>query len=213
MDDVVGTTVNFVTRHAEWAFPIMFITAFGESFVFLSLLFPGTTIMLAAGLLVPKGIVPLFPLLSGAILGAVAGDGISYWLGLRFGRHITGRWPFTRYPRMLDASEALFRDYGSMSVFIGRFFGPLRATVPLVAGMMHMPARRFWIANVASALVWAPGLLLPGMVAVLASDELPVASAYRPFAIAAVLLLIVVAAVLIRRTRFMKRISEEIPKE
>lgn len=33
----------------------MFVTAFGESVVFLSLLFPGTSTMVAAGPLVPGG--------------------------------------------------------------------------------------------------------------------------------------------------------------
>ena len=28
--------------------------------------------------------------------------------------------------------------------------------------MMHLPARQFWTANIASALVWAPAIILPG---------------------------------------------------
>jgi membrane protein DedA with SNARE-associated domain len=46
---------------------------------------------------------------------------------------------------------------------MGRFFGPIRAIVPLVAGLLHMPPHRFYIANVLSALIWAPAYLLPGM--------------------------------------------------
>ncbi len=42
---------------------------------------------------------------------------------------------------------------------IGRFFGPVRATVPLVAGMMGMHRRRFQIANILSAIIWAPVVL------------------------------------------------------
>jgi membrane protein DedA with SNARE-associated domain len=42
-----------------------------------------------------------------------------------------------------------------MSVFLGRFFGPVRAVIPLAAGMMEMPSRAFWIANVGSAVPWA----------------------------------------------------------
>jgi membrane protein DedA with SNARE-associated domain len=55
-----------------------------------------------------------------------------------------------------------FQRHGGKSVFIGRFFGPIRAVVPLAAGIMQMPRGRFWFANVASALVWAPMLLLAG---------------------------------------------------
>jgi len=169
MGALISQTVQFIAHHSDWTFPVMFVTAFGESFVFLSLLFPGTTIMIAAGLLVPSGAVHLFPLLTGAILGAVLGDTVSYWLGLRFGVAIKSSWPFAKNPALLTHGEALFRRFGGASVFIGRFFGPFRASVPLIAGIMKMPPLQFWIANVASALIWAPALLLPGSIAVLLS--------------------------------------------
>jgi membrane protein DedA with SNARE-associated domain len=38
----------------------------------------------------------------------------------------------------------------------------MRAVVPLAAGMMRMRRDRFWLANVTSALVWAPILLFVG---------------------------------------------------
>lgn len=49
-----------------------------------------------------------------------------------------------------------------VGVFFGRFLGPLRASVPLVAGICEMPASTFQIANIASAIVWATGILAPG---------------------------------------------------
>jgi len=38
----------------------------------------------------------------------------------------------------------------------------VRAVIPLVAGIMGMPTRKFWVANIASAFIWAPALLLVG---------------------------------------------------
>jgi len=169
MDALIQQTVQFIQHHAGWTFPIMFITAFGESFIFVSLAFPGTTIMIAAGLLVPTGAIHLMPLLAGAILGAVLGDSVSYWIGLRFGPAVKSSWPLSRHPKLVEHGEALFKRFGSASVFIGRFFGPFRASVPLVAGIMKMSPAQFWIANVASALIWAPALLLPGSAAIILS--------------------------------------------
>jgi membrane protein DedA with SNARE-associated domain len=57
-------------------------------------------------------------------------------------------------------------------VFIGRFFGPVRAVIPLAAGVMQMPRGRFWFANVTSALVWAPMLLFVGDAAGEVGDRL-----------------------------------------
>ena len=48
------------------------------------------------------------------------------------------------------------------SVYIGRFFGPLRAFVPLTVGILGMRQRTFQVANVLSAIVWVTAMLAPG---------------------------------------------------
>lgn len=162
MEHLVQPTIVFISAHAGWAFAIMFVTAFGESFAFLSLLFPGTSLLIAAGALMATGTLPDLPVLAGAILGAVLGDSVSYWIGRRFGHAIGRVWPFTRNPDLLPGGIRFFARYGGASVFIGRFFGPMRAIIPLAAGVMQMTPARFWIANILSALVWAPMLLFAG---------------------------------------------------
>lgn len=51
-------------------------------------------------------------------------------------------------------------------MFIGRFFGPLRSIMPLVAGICGMRQLPFQLANVTSAGLWATGVLTPGIVAI-----------------------------------------------
>jgi membrane protein DedA with SNARE-associated domain len=162
MEDLVQPTLAFISAHAGWAFAAMFVTGFGESFVFLSLLFPGTSLLVAAGALMATGTLAYFPVLAGAVLGATLGDTVSYWIGRRFGGTLAKIWPFTRHPELLPRGIRFFARYGGLSVFIGRFFGPVRAVIPLAAGIMQMPSSRFWIANVASAAVWAPLLIFVG---------------------------------------------------
>jgi membrane protein DedA with SNARE-associated domain len=162
MDDVAQPLLDFIKAHSDWAALVMFVTAFGESFAFISLLFPGTTVLIAAGTLLSAGTLPYTSILIGAILGAVFGDSVSYWLGRSFGGSIARVWPFSRRPDLLSRGILFFERHGGKSVFIGRFFGPIRAVIPLAAGIMLMPRGRFWVANVTSALVWAPMLLLVG---------------------------------------------------
>jgi membrane protein DedA with SNARE-associated domain len=162
MEHLVQPTLDFISAHSGWAFPIMFITAFGESFAFISFFFPGTSILVVAGTLMSAGSLPFWPIMAGAITGAVLGDSVSFWLGSRFGGGIARIWPFTRNPDFLPTGIRFFERHGGKSVFIGRFFGPVRAVIPLAAGIMRMPRGRFWFANVISALVWAPMLLLAG---------------------------------------------------
>ena len=162
MEHLVQPTLDFIAAHSSWAAAIMFITAFGESFAFVSLLFPGTSMLIAAGILMAAGSLPYLPIVAGAIAGAVLGDTISFWIGHRFGGGIARVWPFSRNPELLSGGIKFFARHGGKSVFIGRFFGPIRAVIPLAAGVMRMPRDRFWFANVTSAIVWAPMLLFVG---------------------------------------------------
>jgi len=69
----------------------------------------------------------------------------------------------SRHPDLVPRGERFFRRWGTLGIFFGRFFGPLRAALPLVAGICAMPIVPFQIANVASAIVWATGILAPGV--------------------------------------------------
>ena len=162
METLAEPLLEFIKAHQNWAIAVMFITAFGESFAFVSILFPGTTLLIAAGTLVADGKLEFLPVMIGAIVGAVLGDTVSYWIGRRFGGAIARLWPFSRNPELLTNGMLFFERHGGKSVFIGRFLGPVRAVIPLAAGIMQMPRGRFWVANVGSALVWAPLLLFAG---------------------------------------------------
>src|ERR1700757_2913942 len=162
MDHLVQPTLGFIAAHPSWAVAIMFVTAFGESFAFVSLLFPGTSLLIAAGTLMAAGSLPYLPIVAGAVVGAGLGGTVSFWSGPRFGGGMARVWPFTRSPELLPSGIRFFARHGGKSVFIGRFFGPMRAVVPLAAGVMRMHRKRFWFANVTSAVVWAPMLLFAG---------------------------------------------------
>jgi membrane protein DedA with SNARE-associated domain len=185
VEGYIQDLLDFIARHSVWAGPIMFIVSFGESVAFLSLLFPGTAILLAAGALIPSGIVPLWPVLLWSIAGAMLGDSVSYGVGKRCGRELERIWPFTRHPDLIPRGLDFFTRHGGKSVFFGRFFGPLRAVIPLAAGLMRMPTGRFWVANVASALVWAPSILFPGALLGVATETTATGHSYLPIVLAA----------------------------
>src|SRR6266851_7414014 len=172
MDDLAQPLLEFIKAHESWAIAMMFVTAFVESSAFVSLLFPGTTLLIAAGALMQSGTLPYLPVVIGSVVGAIVGDSVSYWIGRRFGGGIARLWPFSRNPEMLPNGIRFFARHGGKSVFIGRFFGPIRAVIPLAAGIMLMARRRFWFANITSALVWAPMLLFAGDVVGEAGDRL-----------------------------------------
>jgi membrane protein DedA with SNARE-associated domain len=70
-----------------------------------------------------------------------------------------------RFPGLVARSAQFIRRHGLASVFLARFTAVVRAFVPLVAGILRMSSRHFYIANVLSALVWAPIHVFPGVLA------------------------------------------------
>ncbi|MDE2005415.1 MAG: DedA family protein [Rhodospirillales bacterium] len=153
-----------MARHEIWGPPIVFALAFGESLALVSLILPATAILFGLGGVIGAGDLGFWPFWGAASLGAILGDTVSYWLGFHFQHRIAHIWPLSRQPDLLRKGEAFFRKWGATGIFLGRFFGPLRSAVPLAAGICAMPRVPFQVANIASALLWAGGILAPGAV-------------------------------------------------
>ncbi len=162
LEDYLQHTVDFVRTNQAWAAPVVFALAFGESLAFVSLLFPAWGALVAIGALIGPSGVNFWPVWIAAALGAALGDWLSYWIGQKFEHAVQHMWPLSRHPELIPRGEAFVRKWGVLAIFIGRFFGPLRASVPLVAGIFEMPYWRFQFANFSSAFVWAAVLLTIG---------------------------------------------------
>lgn len=165
VEELIEQTADFITRYSVWAGPIVGLLAFGESLAFVGLLIPATALMLAVGGLIGSGVVDPLPVYIWAAAGAIAGDWISYAIGRKIGPSVYRHRLLTRYRSSVARARLFFRKYGILAVFLGRFLGPLRSTVPLVAGVMDMRQRPFQIANIASAILWVPVMFAPGFVA------------------------------------------------
>jgi membrane protein DedA with SNARE-associated domain len=162
MEPLVQDILSLIRGNAALAVPLTFLIAFCESVALVSFLVPATVLLLGLGAIVGTGAVEFLPVWAAAASGAVAGDVLSYWLGWRFKRQVAGIWPLSRNPALLPQAEAFFRRWGMAGVFLGKFLGPMRATVPLAAGVTAMPVLRFKLATVASAAVWSAAMLAPG---------------------------------------------------
>jgi undecaprenyl-diphosphatase len=155
--------IDYIASHPHLAYAAIFLLALSESIPVIGVVVPGTAIIVGLAALVPSAVLTLWPTLIAAFLGAIAGDGLSFWLGHRYHQEILLRWPLNRYPELIARSEAFFERHGGKSVFLARFTPGVRAFIPLVAGMLRMPSRRFYYANILSAFVWAPSHILPGV--------------------------------------------------
>lgn len=163
--------IGFVSLHAELAYIAIFLAAFLEAIPILGTLVPGSTVILALSALIPAGSLGLAPVLASAIAGAVIGEALAYSIGYVSQREVLTSWPMSKYPAVMAQSEEFFHRYGTLAVFFARFVPPVRAVVPVIAGALGMPPRRFYPASIAACLLWAPAHVLPGILAGSAAER------------------------------------------
>jgi membrane protein DedA with SNARE-associated domain len=165
MDIAIHAFVVFLQHNVFLAVVIALLAAACESLVLIGAFIPGTALILALGAASGLGYLPLWPLILAATIGAILGDGLSYWIGHAHRDRIAAVWPFSSRPEILQAGESFFGRYGWAGIALARFLPGVRAIVPVVAGTSGMRPLPFYAANVGSAIVWAPVHLVPAALA------------------------------------------------
>jgi membrane-associated protein len=145
---------------------------FAETGLLLGFFLPGDSLLVAAGIFssasvaVGMGIEPLsFPtLLIGTPLCAVAGAQLGHFLGARFGRRMFDKPDSRLFKREhVVRAEEFFEKFGpAKAVVLARFVPIVRTFMNPVAGVLEMPAKRFFVWNVIGGVVWVESLLLLG---------------------------------------------------
>lgn len=155
-------TLAWIGAHPVAAGLLVFLIAFCDAVIVLGAIVPALPLMLAIGVLIGMGKLSGPYAVACAALGAFCGDGLSYWVGRRWGEGLRSVWPFRRYPRLLERGETLFRRNANKSLLIARYVGAVRPFVPAIAGMARMPLPRYVRISAFACLSWAILFLLPG---------------------------------------------------
>ncbi len=171
--------IDFLHLHPQWGYFFAFFFSFLEGLALVGLLIPGTLVMTAAGILAGSGILPVSYVILASAIGAFLGDYLSYGLGFYFEKDLKNIWPFKNYPKLLSKGSQFFFRHGGKSIFIGRFVGPMRPVVPLIAGSLKMSHVRFVAVDSVASLLWPPAYMLPGFIIGAASLALPADASTR----------------------------------
>ncbi len=163
MEALLTDLMTWVHAHPHWAGLFVLVVSALESLLVVGLFVPGSVVMFGLGAMIAAGSMDLLPTLIWATLGAVLGDGSSYFIGRHYHQRLRVIWPFRKYPQMIARGVDFFHKHGGKSIFLARFVGPVRPLLPAVAGMLDMPARRFFLFNTSSALLWSPAYIMPGV--------------------------------------------------
>ena len=175
LDSVTG----WLAAHPQWLAAAVFIVAFVECLAIAGLIVPGTVLLFAVAVLAGSGALSLSETLLLGFTAGVLGDIVSYFIGRHFHQNIRRLPGLRHHPEWIAGAEAYFQRYGIASLLVGRFIGPLRPMLPMVAGMFDMPFPRFAAVSLLAAAGWSVAYLLPGW-ATGAAIRLPLPDGFWP---------------------------------
>ncbi len=165
---VLDRIIEFLDPYLDvpWGYIIVGVATFLENSVGAGLVVPGETLVIVGGFYSRIGHLWL-PIVSFvAVAGAVLGDNVGYLIGRRFGRGFLERHgrKLLVSPERLTTAERYYAAHGGKTVFLGRFIPVVRSVGFIVAGIAHMEWRRFFVYDVAGALIWGVGHSVLGYV-------------------------------------------------
>lgn len=158
LDSITG----WLSANPQWLGLAIFLVACVECLAIAGIIVPGTVLLFAVAVLAGSGALSLGETLLLGFLGGLLGDALSYTIGKCFHQNIR-RLPVLRHhPEWIGSAESYFQRYGIASLLVGRFIGPLRPMLPMVAGMFDMPLPRFIAVSLVAGAGWSVAYLLPG---------------------------------------------------
>jgi len=162
---VTGVLDQLLVAPAWLVYTIVGALVFAEDALFFGFVIPGETAAVIGGVAASRGHVNVVSMALLVVVCAILGDSAGYEVGRRHGvRVLRSRLLVKHQDRLAKAQETLARNGGS-AVFLGRFVAFFRAVMPALAGMAHMPYRRFLAYNAAGGIVWGVSFVLLGYLA------------------------------------------------
>lgn len=136
---------------------------FAETGLLVGILFPGDTLLIAAGVFAAAGKLPLGWLLVVVVLAAIVGYEVGYRIGERLGPKMFKRQEGVLFRHeYMDKTAEFFAKYGKVTLLFARFIANVRTFVSLLAGAGKMDKRTFFIYNVIGAILWGVGVTMLG---------------------------------------------------
>ena len=107
----------------------------------------------------------LFLLIPAAVIGAVCGNVICYFIGNKIGTHRFKSFRHGRGLRAITAARVAIEKRGAVYIIASRFIPIARVAVVMTVGAVNYPFKQFMLATVASALLWATNATVIGTIA------------------------------------------------
>jgi membrane protein DedA with SNARE-associated domain len=130
-----------------------YLITFGYIALFIGTFLEGETVLIIAGFLAHRGYLSLSLVALVAFLGSFSGDQFFFYIGRTGGQAFLNRRPHLKH--RAQRVRILLERYSSLIVLCLRFLYGLRVITAVVVGISGFRARRFFVLNALSAIIWA----------------------------------------------------------
>lgn len=144
---------------------------FAETGLLVGFFLPGDSLLVTAGIFctphnpIGKAVLDAPVLIALAIMAAILGDTVGYWIGKKAGRKIFSREDsFLFHRKHLLASQKFYEKHGGKTIVMARFMPIVRTFAPVVAGVGNMQYSRFVRFNIGGAVGWVVSMVMAGYV-------------------------------------------------
>lgn len=161
-DSIINDLTLAVTSHPILLPLAVAVIACAESLAFIGIIVPAAALLFALTAVAGTAQAGLWELILAGAVGSFVGDAISFFTGRYAKPYLQNHRPLKNHPQWLERGDSFFASYGWLSIFIGRFVGPLRPLIPFVAGSCGMRPLLFLPLAVIGGIGWALAYLLPG---------------------------------------------------
>ena len=144
---------------------------FAETGLLIGFFLPGDSLLVTAGIFctphnpIGKAVLNAPLLIALAIVAAIVGDTVGYWIGKKAGHRIFSREDsFLFHRKHLIASQKFYEKHGGKTIVMARFMPIVRTFAPVVAGVGNMDYGRFVRFNVGGAIGWVVSMVMAGYI-------------------------------------------------
>lgn len=127
---------------------LIFLLAIVESLPLVGIILPGSIILMALGFASASGYIDPFLVYTLFLIGSMIGDSVGFFAGSK------GVTLFRKDNSLIISGKDFMERHGAKSIFLGRFIGPIRPILSLVAGTLETPVIKFFVKNILAAAVW-----------------------------------------------------------
>ena len=173
MDLYLLEGAGFIQRFIEWIIEygglyILLLVVFAETGLFVGFLFPGDSLLFAAGIYVDDLAQEFFGvhwsiIMIMVMIASVLGNMVGYWFGRKAGPLLYERretWLFKR--KHLVRATDFYHKYGKATIFLAKFLPIIRTFAPIVAGIVKMERPAFMFYNIIGSICWVASMMMGG---------------------------------------------------